>query len=136
MVSVNRNFENKGNYLFTKEIGKKDIKEEKVEKAVVEEKAAFTERGDELLASVSQNKAVAMFTFNDKLDKETANELRELFDMAGISYRLPTATEYARIAGSTTSAVKAFQPFETEHNIEMLFSNSMFMDMLAEETGF
>ena len=37
MVSVNGNYDNKGNYYFTKEIAKKEIAEGKVEKAVVEE---------------------------------------------------------------------------------------------------
>lgn len=136
MVRVNGNFENKGNYLFTKDIVNKEIKEEKVEKAVVENKADFTERGDELLASAMYGKQVNFVSVADKLDNETATELKELFEMAGISHRLPTASEYARIAGSTVSAVKAFQPFETEKNIELLFSNANFMDMLAEETNF
>ena len=136
MVRVNGNFENKGNYFFTKDIVNKEIKEEKVEKAVVENKADFTERGDELLASAMYGKQVNFVSVADKLDNETATELKELFEMAGISHRLPTASEYARIASSTVSAVKAFQPFETEKNIELLFSNANFMDMLAEETNF
>lgn len=136
MVRVNGNFENKGNYFFTKDIVNKEIKEEKVEKAVVENKADFTERGDELLAAAMYGKQVNFVSVADKLDNETAAELKELFEMAGISHRLPTASEYARIAGSTVSAVKAFQPFETEKNIEVLFSNANFMDMLAEETNF
>ena len=94
MVSVNGNYENKGNYYFTKDVVKKEIADEKVEKAVVEEKAEFKERGEELLASGMYSVAVNMFTRNDKLDKETAADLRELYAMAGISHRLPTAAEY------------------------------------------
>lgn len=136
MVSVNGNFENKGNYFFTKDVVKKEIAGDKVEKAVVENKADFKERGEELLAAGMYGKQVQFVSMNEKLDNETASELKELFDMAGISFRLPTAAEYARIAGSTTSAVKALQPFETERNIEMLFANESFMDMLAEEANF
>lgn len=136
MVRINGNFENKGNYFLANDVVKKEILEEKVEKKVVENKPDFKERGEELLASAMFGKQVNFVSVADKLDNETEAELKELFAMAGISHRLPTATEYARIAGSTASAIKAFQPFETEHNIEMLFSNSAFMDMLAEETNF
>jgi len=136
MVRINGNYENKGNYSFTKDIVKKEITEEKVEKTVVGNVADFKERGEELLASGMYGKAVNLLSFSDKLDKETADELSEMFAMAGISHRLPTASEYARIAGSTTSAMKAFEPFETERNIELLFSNSNFLDVLADETNF
>ena len=136
MVSVNGNFENKGNYFLTKDVVKKEIAGDKVEKAVVENKADFKERGDELLAAGMYGKQVQFVSMNERLDNETAVELKEMFEMAGISFRLPTAAEYARIAGSTVSAVKAFQSFETERNIEMLFANSNFMDMLAEEANF
>ncbi len=135
MVNVNGNYENKGNYYFTKEIAKKEIVEEKVEKAVVEEKPEFKERGEELLKAGMYSVAVNMFTKNDKLDKETANELRDLFAMAGISHRLPTASEYERIAGSTKATLAQIAPFETEKHIELLF-NSKEMDILAEETLF
>lgn len=135
MVSVNGNFE-KGNYYFTKEIAKKEIAEEKVEKAVVEEKAEFKERGDELLASGMYSVAVNMFTRTDKLDKETAADLTELYAMAGISHRLPTAAEYERIAGSTKATIAQIAPFETEKHVEMLFADSKVMDLLAEETAF
>ncbi len=135
MVSVNGNYENKGNYYFTKDVVKKEIADEKVEKAVVEEKAEFKERGEELLASGMYSVAVNMFTRNDKLDKETAADLRELYAMAGISHRLPTAAEYERIAGSTKATIAQIAPFETEKHIEMLFSSNAF-DLLAEETNF
>ena len=135
MVSVNRNYGNNGNYFFTKEIVKKEITEDKVEKVRVEEKHNFTERGEELL-NVGFNKAVNLFAFNERLDKNTADELTEMFAMAGISHRLPTATEYARISGSTQAAIAQFAPFETERNIEMLFSNSNVLDLLVEETDF
>lgn len=135
MVSVNGNFE-KGNYYFTKKIAKKEIAEEKVEKAVVEEKAEFKERGDELLASGMYSVAVNMFTRTDKLDKETAADLTELYAMAGISHRLPTAAEYERIAGSTKATIAQIAPFETEKHVEMLFADSKVMDLLAEETAF
>ena len=135
MVSVNGNYENKGNYYFTKDVVKKKIADEKVEKAVVEEKAEFKERGEELLASGMYSVAVNMFTRNDKLDKETAADLRELYAMAGISHRLPTAAEYERIAGSTKATIAQIAPFETEKHIEMLFSSNAF-DLLAEETNF
>lgn len=135
MVSVNGNYENKGNYYFTKDVVKKEIADEKVEKAVVEEKAEFKERGEELLASGMYSVAVNMFTRNDKLDKETAADLRELYAMAGISHRLPTAVEYERIAGSTKATIAQIAPFETEKHIEMLFSSNAF-DLLAEETAF
>ena len=68
MVRVNGNFENKGNYFFTKDIVNKEIKEEKVEKAVVENKADFTERGDELLAAAMYGKQVNFVSVADKLD--------------------------------------------------------------------
>ncbi len=136
MVSVNRNFENKGNYYFTKDIVKKEITEEKVEKAQVEEKAEFTERGEELLTAGMFGKAVQLFSLNEKIDRETADELREMFAMAGISHRLPTAVEYARIAGSTKASIAQFTPFETEKNIEMLFANSNVLDLLVDETDF
>lgn len=135
MVSVNGNYENKGNYYFTRDIVKEKITEEKVEKAVVEEKAEFKERGDELLAAGMYGKTVNMFTLSEKLDKETADELSEMFAMAGISHRLPTAAEYARIAGSTKATIAQIAPFETEKHIEMLF-NSKRMDLLADETDF
>lgn len=135
MVSVNGNYENKGNYYFTKEIVKKEIADEKIEKAVVEEKPEFKERGEELLKSGMYSVAVNMFTRNDKLDKETAADLRELYAMAGISHRLPTAAEYERIAGSTKATIAQIAPFETEKHIELLF-NSKEMDLLAEETMF
>lgn len=135
MVSVNGNYENKGNYYFTKDVVKKEIADEKVEKAVVEEKAEFKERGEELLASGMYSVAVNMFTRNDKLDKETAADLRELYAMAGISHRLPTAVEYERIAGSTKATIAQIAPFETEKHIEMLFRSNAF-DLLAEETAF
>ncbi len=135
MVSVNGNYENKGNYYFTKEIAKKEIAEEKVEKALVEGKAEFTERGDELLTTGMYSVAVNMFAKSDKLDKETADDLRELYAMAGISHRLPTVAEYERIAGSTKATIAQIAPFETEKHIEMLF-NSKAMDFLAEETMF
>ena len=136
MVRVNGNFENNRHYFLANDVVKKEVAEEKVEKAVVENKPEFKERGEELLAAGMFGKQVNFVVKNDKLDDETAVELKELFAMAGISHRLPTASEYARIAGSTVSAVKAFQPFETEKNIEVLFSNANFMDMLAEETNF
>ena len=136
MVRINGNFENKGNYFVAKDFANKEILEEKVEKAVVENQVDFKERGDELLASGLYGKQVNFVSVSDKLDKETAAELKELFAMAGISHKLPTATEYARIAGSTTSAINKFQSFETERNIEMLFLGSNFLDMLAEETDF
>lgn len=135
MVNVNGNYENKGNYYFTKDIVKKEIAEEKVEKAVVEGKAEFKERGDELLKSGMYSVAVNMFTRTDKLDKETADDLRELYAMAGISHRLPTAVEYERIAGSTKATIAQIAPFETEKHIEMLFNSKAF-DLLSEETAF
>lgn len=135
MVSVNGNYD-KGNYFFTKEVVKKEIKEEKIEKAVVEEKQQeFRERGEELLTAGMYGKTVNMLTLKNKLDQETADELSEMFAMAGISHRLPTAAEYARIAGSTKAAIEQFTSFETEKHIEMLFSSKA-MDMLAEETMF
>ncbi|MCM1010368.1 MAG: hypothetical protein NC390_05785 [Fusobacterium sp.] len=135
MVSVNGNYD-KGNYFFTKDIVKKEIKEDKVEKAVVEEKQQeFKERGEELLTAGMYGKTINMLTLKNKLDQETADELSEMFAMAGISHRLPTASEYARIAGSTKTAMEQFTSFETEKHIEMLF-NSKAMDFLAEETLF
>ena len=137
MVSVNGNYyENKGNYYFTKEIAKKEVTGEKVEKAVVEENAGFKELGDELINSGMYSVAVNMFTRKDKLDSETAADLRELYAMAGISHRLPTAAEYERIAGSTKATIAQIAPFETEKHVEMLFSNTSFMDLLEEETAF
>ena len=136
MVRVNGNYDNKGNYFFTKEIVKKEIAEEKVEKAVVEEKTAFKERGEELLSAGMFGKTLNLFTLNERLDNETADELSEMFAMAGISHRLPTATEYARIAGSTKASLAQIAPFETEMHVEMLFSNTKVMDLLAEETTF
>ena len=134
MVSVNGNYENKGNYYFTKEIAKKEIAEGKVEKAVVEEKAEFKELGDELLTSGMYSVAVNMFARSSQLDSETAADLRELYAMAGISHRLPTAAEYERIAGSTKASIAQIAPFETEKHVEMLFADSM--DLLADETAF
>lgn len=136
MVSVNGNYENKGNYYFTKEIAKKEIAEGKVEKAVVEEKSEFKELGDELLTSGMYSVAVNMFKRSDKLDNETAADLRELYAMAGISHRLPTAAEYERIAGSTKASIAQIAPFETEKHVEMLFADSKVMDLLADETAF
>lgn len=136
MVSVNGNFKNKGNYYFTKEIVKKEIAEEKVEKAKVEGKAEFKERGEELMSAEMYTAAVNMFAVNDKLDKEVAEDLKEMFAMAGISHRLPTAAEYARIAKTTKANIQQFAPFETEKHIESLFSDSNMMDFLAEETQF
>lgn len=134
MVSVNGNFENKGNYYFTKEIVKKEIAEEKVEKAKVEGKAEFKERGEELLSAEMYTAAVNMFAVNDKLDKEVAEDLKEMFAMAGISHRLPTAAEYARIANVTKASIQQIAPFETEKHIATLFADSKMMDLLAEET--
>lgn len=136
MVSVNGNFENKGNYYFTKEIAKKEIAEEKVEKAKVEGKTEFKERGEELMSAEMYAAAVNMLAVNDKLDKEVADDLKEMFAMAGISHRLPTATEYARIANATKANIQQFVPFETEKHIESLFANSSMMDLLVEETQF
>ncbi len=136
MVSVNGNYENKGNYYFTKEIAKKEIAEGKVEKAVVEEKAEFKELGDELLTSGMYSVAVNMFARSSQLDSETAADLRELYAMAGISHRLPTAAEYERIAGSTKASIAQIAPFETEKHVEMLFADSKVMDLLADETAF
>ena len=136
MVSVNGNYENKGNYYFTKEIVKKEIAEGKVEKAVVEEKAEFKELGDELLTSGMYSVAVNMFARSSQLDSETAADLRELYAMAGISHRLPTAAEYERIAGSTKASIAQIAPFETEKHVEMLFADSKVMDLLADETAF
>lgn len=136
MVSVNGNYDNKGNYYFTKEIAKKEIAEGKVEKAVVEEKAGFKELGDELLTSGMYSVAVNMFTRSSQLDSETAADLRELYAMAGISHRLPTAAEYERIAGSTKASIAQIAPFETEKHVEMLFADSKVMDLLADETAF
>ncbi len=136
MVSVNGNYENKGNYYFTKEIAKKEIAEGKVEKAVVEEKAEFKELGDELLTSGMYSVSVNMFARSSQLDSETAADLRELYAMAGISHRLPTAAEYERIAGSTKASIAQIAPFETEKHVEMLFADSKVMDLLADETAF
>lgn len=136
MVSVNGNYENKGNYYFTKEIAKKEIAEGKVEKAVVEEKAEFKELGDELLTSGMYSVVVNMFARSSQLDSETAADLRELYAMAGISHRLPTAAEYERIAGSTKASIAQIAPFETEKHVEMLFADSKVMDLLADETAF
>ena len=136
MVSVNGNYENKGNYYFTKEIAKKEIAEGKVEKAVVEEKPEFKELGDELLASGMYSVAVNMFTRSSQLDSETAADLRELYAMAGISHRLPTVAEYERIAGSTKASIAQIAPFETEKHVEMLFADSKVMDLLADEAAF
>ena len=136
MVSVNGNFD-KGRFFFTNEIAKKEVTEEKVEKAVVEEQQPeFKERGEELLAAGAYGKAVNMFAFNEKLDKTTADELSEMFAMAGISHRLPTAQEYARIAGSTRASIAQIAPLETEKHVEELFANSTIMDLLADETQF
>lgn len=137
MVSVNGNFENKGKYYFTNDVAKKEIAEEKVEKQVVEEtKPEFRERGEELLKAGSFTAPVNMFTVNEKLDREVASELTEMFAMAGISHRLPNAVEYARIAGVTKNATEQMTPFETEKHVQMLFNNSRAMNFLAEETKF
>ena len=137
MVSVNGNFKNNGNYYFTNDVVKKEIAEEKVEKQVVEEaKPEFRERGEELLKAGSFTAPVNKFTVTEKLDRETALELTEMFAMAGISHRLPTAVEYARIAGVTKNATDQMAPFETERHVEMLFNNSKAMRFLAEETKF
>ncbi len=136
MVGGNGHYDYKGNYFYAKEIVKKEIAEEKVDKAVVEEKATFKERGEELLSAGMFGKTLNLFTVNERLDNETPVELSEMFAMAGISHRLPTATEYARIAGSTKASLEKIAPFETEMHVEMLFGNTKVMDLLADETTF
>ena len=134
MVRVNGNFESNRN-LFVK--NEKEIKQEVVKEAVVEENKGqkFVERGDDLLNSVRVANDAFMFFKNEKLDKEVASDLAQMYEMAGISHRaLPTATEYARIAGSTKADLAKFREFETEKNIETLFSNSALMDALYEES--
>ena len=136
MVSVNGNFD-KGRFFFAKDVEKKDVAETKVEKAVVEEKQPeFKERGEELLAATMFGKAINFFTVNEQIDKETADELSEMFAMAGISHRLPTAQEYARIAGITRNSIAQFTPLETERHVEELFANPNLLYFLAEETNF
>lgn len=135
MVSVNGNYDNRANYFLAKEVVKKEIAEEKVEKAVVEQaKQEFKERGEELLNG-AYNVPTNMFVIADRIDKETADELSEMFAMAGISHRLPTRTEYARIAGATQVVLGKLEPFATEQRIQELFKNAP-MDLLAEETDF
>ena len=118
MVSVNGNFD-KGKFFLANDIVKKEVVDEKVDKVVVEEKQPeFKELGEELLTAGTYGKSVSMFAFSEKLDKETSDELSELFAMAGISHRLPTAQEYARIAGSTRASIAQFAPLETEKHVE------------------
>lgn len=134
MVRVNGNFESNRN-LFVK--NEKEIKQEVVKETVVKEDKAqnFVERGEDLLNSARVANDAFMFFKNEKLDKEVVSDLTQMYEMAGIAHRaLPTAAEYARIAGSTKADLAKFTEFETEKNIETLFSNSALMDALYEES--
>ena len=136
MVSVNGNYENKRNYYLFKELSAQitDVKEKDTQK-VNEGKAEFVkECGAELLTAGVYTNAVNFVSKPAELDKETSSELAQLFAMAGISQKLPTAEEYARIAGNVKANIAKFDPFETEKHIETLFANEQLMDILAEET--
>jgi len=133
MVRIDGNFESNRN-LFVK--NEKEIKQEVVKDVVVEEKKQkFVEHGEDLLNSVRVANDAFMFFRSEKLDKEVASDLAQMYKMAGIAHRaLPTAAEYARIAGATKADLAKFTEFETEKNIETLFSNSALMDALYEES--
>lgn len=138
MVSVNGNFESKRNYFFTKDakLLATEVKE-KEEAKVAEKRTEFIkECGNELLTAGVYTNAVNFISKPAKLDDETLKDLTQMFAMAGISHRLPTAEEYNRIAGNVKASIGKFEPLETEKHVEMLFANSEIMDMLAEETKF
>ena len=134
MVRIDGNFESNRNYYLKNE---KELKENAVKEVVAEEKghAGFVEKGEELLNLTRVANDALMFVKSTKLDKHVAGELKELYEMAGIGSRpLPTAAEYARIAGSTKADLAKFNDFETEKNISELFSNSDLMDSLLDES--
>ena len=134
MVRVNGNFESNRNYFLRNE---KEIKQETVKEVTVEEKkqAKFVDKGEELLNSARVANDAFVLIKTAKLDKQTSEDLAEMYAMAGIAHRpLPTAQEYARIAGATKADLAKFNEFETEKNIEVLFSNSNLMEMLYEES--
>lgn len=134
MVRVNGNFESNRNYFVKNE---REVKQEIVKEIAVNEnkQQKFADKSDELLNSTRVANDALMFFKNEKLDKEVASDLTQLYEMAGIAHRaLPTATEYARIAGATKADITKFNEFETEKNIEVLFSNSALMDALQEES--
>jgi len=134
MVRVNGNFENNRNYFVKNE---KEIKQEVVKEVVVDEnkQPKFVDKGDELLKSTLVANDTLMFVNKERLDKQTEKDLKELFQMAGISHMpLPTAAEYARIAGGTRADLAKFAEFETEKNIETLFGNAALMDALYDES--
>lgn len=136
MVRIDGNFESNRNYYLKNE---KELKEKAIKEVVSEEKgrAGFVEKGEELLNLTRVANDALMFVKNPKLDSDTATELKELYEMAGIGSRpLPTAVEYARIAGSTKANLAKFKDFETERNISELFSNSDLMDNLLDESSF
>ena len=134
MVRINGNFESNRNYYLKNE---KELKENAVREVTAEEKghAGFVEKGEELLNLTRVANDALMFVKSTKLDPNTAGELRELYEMAGIASRpLPTAVEYARIAEATKADLAKFKDFETEKNISELFSNSDLMEELMDES--
>lgn len=134
MVRIDGNFENNRNYFVKNE---KEVKQEVVKEVAVDEnkQPKFVDKGDELLKSTLVANDTLMFVGREKLDKQTEKDLKELFAMAGISHvPLPSAAEYARIAGVTKGDLAKFQEFETEKNIETLFGNAALMDALYDES--
>lgn len=138
MVSVNGNFENKRSYYLFKELAAKTIDvKENVQEKVVEVKPEFVkECGTELLTAGVYTNSVNFVSKPSKLDVETEKDLTKLFAMAGISHKLPTAEEYARIAGNVSANISKFEPFETEKHVEMLFAGTNLLEVLDEETRF
>lgn len=134
MVRINGNFESNRNYFVKNE---KEIQKEIVKEINVDEgkQAKSVEKGEDLLKSARVANDAFMFVNQGKLDGQIANDLKELYQMAGIGHRaLPTAHEYARIAGATRADLAKFTDFETEKDIQNLFGNAQLMAVLEEES--
>lgn len=84
--------------------------------------------GDGLAALSFQN--IAGIKLSKKVDENTAADLTEMFQMAGISQKyMPSQEVYARISSATLNTGKDIEEVETEGNAEQLFASKKFQDL-------
>lgn len=107
--------------------GKQEKKVENTEEAT---QAAETKQaeGDGLSALSFQN--IAGMKLAKKVDDNTAKDLNEMFEMAGVSTKfMPTQEVYSRIGASTVGVAKDFEEIQTEGNAEQFFASSEFQQL-------
>ncbi len=126
---------NKGLNFFTqKELTKNEEAKEIKKETPASAQQGTKELGEDLLDPRYFANALGFVRQGSSLSKTDADELSQMYAMAGIKAPLPTASQYASIAGITNAFQKGIDNLSTANNAEKLFSSAEF-DALNKQFG-